>query len=135
MKITVSFRALLVSVFFVTAFFSAMAHAGAEVIDHDGTDITLIPEEAIEQAKETLHIACGHTSHGSQLTTGMTGLVDFTNGGGLGLSLPEDIFAWNNGGANGALDVGYYPDWVNNTRNYLDDPDNADVNVIIWSWS
>ena len=31
-------------------------------------------------------------------------------------------------------DVGYYPQWVNNTRAYLDDPANADVNVIIWSW-
>lgn len=31
-------------------------------------------------------------------------------------------------------DVGYYPQWVENTRNYLNDPTNADVNVIIWSW-
>jgi hypothetical protein len=30
--------------------------------------------------------------------------------------------------------VGYYPQWVNNTRDYLDDPANADVNVIVWSW-
>ena len=73
----------------------------------------------------------------------MSGLVAFANNGGKGLSLPEDIFAWNNGGSNGALDlhdramggdVGYYPQWVNNTRNYLNNPANADVNVIIWSW-
>jgi hypothetical protein len=73
----------------------------------------------------------------------MTGLIAFANRGGLGLSLPTDIFQWNNGGSNGALDlhdyamdgdVGYYPQWVNNTRNYLDDPVNADVNVVIWSW-
>ena len=31
-------------------------------------------------------------------------------------------------------DVGYYPQWVDNTRNYLDDPSHSDVNVIIWSW-
>jgi hypothetical protein len=31
-----------------------------------------------------------------------------------------------------ALDVGYYPLWVNETREYLDS--NPDVNVIIWSW-
>jgi hypothetical protein len=73
----------------------------------------------------------------------MTDLVEFANGGGLGLSLPENIFAWNHGGADGALDLhdggmsgdaGYYPAWVDNTRDYLDDPDNANVNVIIWSW-
>ena len=117
--------------------------ADALVIDHRHTDITLIPQAAIEQAKATLHIAYGHTSHGSQLTTGMTGLVAFANNHGLGLSLTDDIFAWNNGGTGGALDlhddalggdVGYYPQWVNNTRAYLDDPAHADVNVIIWSW-
>jgi hypothetical protein len=119
------------------------AWADALVIDHRHTDITLIPQAAIEQAKATLHIAYGHTSHGSQLTTGMTGLVAFANNHGLGLSLTDDIFAWNNGGTGGALDlhddalggdVGYYPQWVNNTRAYLDDPAHADVNVIIWSW-
>lgn len=115
----------------------------AVVIDHECTDITEIPQAAIEQAKSTLHIAYGHTSHGSQLTTGMSGLVNFANGGGLGLSLPENIFSWNSGGTSDALDlhdyamsgdVGYYPDWVNNTRTYLDNPGNGDVNVIIWSW-
>lgn len=113
------------------------------IIDHTCTDITQIPESAIVQTKESLHIAYGHTSHGSQITTGMSGLVAFANGGSKGLSLPEDIFSWNNGGTDGALDlhdyamggdVGYYPDWVNNTRNYLEDPENADVNVVMWSW-
>ena len=113
------------------------------IIDHTCTDITQIPESAILQAKESLHIAYGHTSHGSQITTGMSGLVAFANGGGKGLSLPDDIFAWNNGGVDGALDlhdyamggdVGYYPQWVNNTRSYLEDTRNADVNVIMWSW-
>jgi len=113
------------------------------IIDHTCTDISQIPESAIEQAKNNLHIAYGHTSHGSQLTTGMTGLVDFANNGGLGLSLPTDIFAWNNGGTGGALDLhdnamagdcGYYPQWVDETKAYLDDPSHSDVNVIIWSW-
>lgn len=123
--------------------FPIMVFAGPVIIDHNTTDLTLIPQTAIEQAKSELHIAYGHTSHGSQLITGMTGLVDFANNGGLGLNLPNGIFAWNNGGVNGALDlhdyamagdVGYYPDWVDNTRAYLNDPANADVNVIIWSW-
>ncbi|MCP4261210.1 MAG: hypothetical protein GY774_27440 [Planctomycetes bacterium] len=113
------------------------------IIDHTCTNITQIPESAILQAKELLHIAYGHTSHGSQITIGMNGLVAFANGGGKGLSLPEDIFAWNNGGVEGALDlhnnamygdVGYYPQWIDNTRAYLDDSKNADVNVIMWSW-
>ncbi len=128
-----------------SCFFISVWNAQADpiIIDHNHTDITLISQSAIEQAKSTLHIAYGHTSHGSQLTTGMTGLVDFANDGGLGLALPDNVFAWNNGGTGGALDlhdnamggdVGYYPQWVDNTRTYLDSSANADVNVIIWSW-
>jgi len=81
----------------------------------------------------------------------MSGLVGFADGGGLGLALPDGIFDWNEGGSGGALDledyamdgdVGYYPDWVDNTRSYLGTPDpvtgrgqsHPNVNVIIWSW-
>ena len=123
------------------------------IIDHTSTDITLVPEAAINQAKANLHIGYGtHTSHGSQLTTGMTGLVTFANDGGFWLSHPQDIFAWNNGGTNGALDLeegdgygsgwldhdcGYYPDWVNETREYLDDASHAeckcDYLVMVWT--
>jgi hypothetical protein len=124
----------------------------AIIIDHNCTDITQIPETWITQAKSLLHIGYGHTSHGSQLTDGMTGLVTFANAGGLGLSLPQNIFAWNNGGTGGALDlrdnawgwgdVGTYPQWEDRTRGYLGDPDpttgrgttQADINVVIWSW-
>jgi len=114
-----------------------------ETIDHHCVDITQIPRDWIEVAKNTLHIGYGHTSHGSQITSGMAGLVNFANNGGKGLSLPEDIFEFNNGDTDGALglhdnamagDVGYYPQWVNETREYLNDPSNSDVNVIMWSW-
>ena len=118
------------------------------IINHTCTKIEQIPESAIQTAKQNLHIAYGHTSHGSQLTEGMDGLVTFMNGKGY----TKNLYSWNNGGTAGALDlhdsamdgdVGYYPDWVNNTRNYLGAVNpvtgrgtgaNADVNVIIWSW-
>ena len=121
--------------------------AGPIIIDHTRTDITALTEEAILNAKATLHIAYGHTSHGSQLTTGMNGLVAFANGGGRGLTLPADIFAYNNGGTGGALDLADTPfsgandlgnpdrtEWATATRDYLDAPANSDVNVVIWSW-
>jgi uncharacterized repeat protein (TIGR01451 family) len=123
---------------------------GPIIIDHTATDITVIPQEWLEEAKDTLHIAYGHTSHGSQLTSGMAALVDFANDGGLGLALPTDIFAYNSGGSGGALDLreplaqdaGYYPQWVNETRTYLGPSDpatgrgttNPEINVIIWAW-
>lgn len=123
--------------------------AQGTIVDHSCTNIVHIPISAIQQAKSTLHIGYGHTSHGSQLTKGMTGLIEFANNGGLGMAHPHDIFDWNNGGTNGALDLvegdgygngwldhdcGYYPSWVNETRTYLNSPSHADVNVIIWSW-
>ena len=131
------------SIFVVLLVAVGTCWAGSRVVDHRDVDITKLTEAQIQRAKDKLHIAYGHTSHGSQLTEGMAGLVGFANGGGKGMTLSQDIFAWNNGGHEGALDlhdyamcgdVGYYPDWVVCTSNYLNDPANADVNVIIWSW-
>ncbi len=103
------------------------------VIDHNCTKLSSIPAEYITAAKQNLHIAYGHTSHGSQITDGMTGLVSFKG----------TTYSWNNGGTNGALDLHDYamsgdlgnPDrtsWADRTRTYLNS--NTDVNVIIWSW-
>ena len=103
------------------------------VIDHTCIDLSSIPSEWITAAKTDLHIAYGHTSHGSQVTDGMTGLVAFKG----------SAYAWNNGGTGGALDLHdyamsgdlgnpNYTQWEVETRNYL--ASNDDVNVIIWSW-
>lgn len=107
-------------------------HTGG-IINHECTNISQVSSEWITAAKTTLHIAYGHTSHGSQLTYGMSGLVTF-----LGSQ-----YSWNEGGTGGALDLRDYalpgdlgnPDrttWASETRTYL--ASNADINVIIWSW-
>jgi hypothetical protein len=131
--------------FFVIEIFSFTRIYGQEalIINHTSTNITDILEAEIKDAKAKLHIAYGHTSHGSQLTDGMSGLVDFANKHGKGLNLPADIFMWKYGGIDSTLDLqdcamggdaGYYPDWVDNTRSFLNDTANAKINVIIWSW-
>ena len=122
--------------------------AEAIIIDHSSTDITAIPQTWIEEAKRQLHIAYGHTSHGSQLTTGMAALVDFANNGGLGLALPQDIFAYNSGGTDGALDLrepfgidAGHPEWVNYTTRFLGPPNpetgrgttNPEINAFVWA--
>ena len=136
-------RCLRVLVLALVAFTVRPVWSAPLIIDHRHTDITQLSERRIARAKETLHIAYGHTSHGSQLTSGMAGLVEFANQGGRGLKLPQDFLAFNKGGTGGALDlhdhamrgdVGYFPQWVNETRAYLDNPANARVNVILWSW-
>ncbi len=106
------------------------------IADHTCTNISAVPVVDIEHAKERLHIAYGHTSHGSQLITGMSalaadnGIFSFDNGGSGGaLDLHDTAFS-------GASDLGS-PDrtaWEAATRSYLNNPANADVNVVIWSW-
>jgi hypothetical protein len=112
------------------------------IIDHTCVDLGAIPAEWINEAKATLHIAYDHTSHGSQITDGMKGLRDLTLTNLVGYK--GDIYDWNNGGTDGALDLrdyfsdvddlGYEDTWAPATRAYLDDPANAEVNVIMWSW-
>jgi len=111
------------------------------IIDHNSVDVTAIPQAWIEEAKNSLDVYYGHTSHGSQLTTGMAGLVGFANNGGLGLSLPENIFA-GLPMQETSPDAGYWPTWRDNTVSYLGTPDlitgrgtnHPDTNVVIWSW-
>ncbi len=108
------------------------------IINHTCCNISAVPRSAIQDAIDDLHIAYGHTSHGSQLTTGMDRLADF---------LDDELYNYSNGGTDGTLDLHDYafnsysaydlgnPDrttWATATRNYLDA--NPDVNVVIWSW-
>ena len=106
-----------------------------KVMDHSDATLEKLSTSEIENAKQKLHIAYGHTSHGSQLVSGMSGLVDFKG----------VLYTFNNGGTNGALDLRDTPfsgasdlgnpnrtAWADATRNYLNN--NGDINVIIWSW-
>jgi hypothetical protein len=125
------------AMFFMFVTVPLPAAAAAIVSDHTRTGV--LPEAAVNLAKSTLHIAYGHTSHGSQLVTGMSALMAH-----------DSLYSYTSGGTGGTLDlrdyamsgdVGYYPDWVNNTRGYLGVPNaagrgslNPDINVVIWSW-
>ncbi len=136
-------RRLLVIAVLVAALLAgpaAAARAAPLIVDHTSTDLSAVPASAIADAKAALHIAYGHTSHGSQLVSGMTGLTSFA-----GAPLPPSTYAFNEGGTGGALDLDDYfagsdlgnPDfssWASETRMYLNRPENHDVNVVMWSW-
>ncbi|KAF5423760.1 MAG: hypothetical protein C5S41_06480 [Candidatus Methanomarinus sp.] len=118
--------------------------AQAIIIDHTNTDISKIPDEWIGQAKSDLHIAYQHTSHGSQLVTGMNALENFPAFGSK--------YEWSDNGAGGldfddngipgcpdlsqgdTIDGNGVTPWVTATRNLLNNADNYHVNVIMWSW-
>ena len=109
----------------------------SRIIDHTCINIDYIPISAINNAKSSLHIAYGHTSHGNQIIEGMNDLDAFKGG--------TDLYVWNDGPLAGYLDIDDdfvggdlgNPDrttWAQRTRDYLDEIANSDVNVVIWSW-
>ena len=88
-----------------------------------------IPGSVVELVKNDYRIFYGHTSHGSQIVTGMSMLYD------------EDPTLAYNGGA-GTLtlyeygdDLGHNGDvtWVPITETYLGNA-TYDINVVVWSW-
>jgi hypothetical protein len=117
------------------------------VVNHYCTDIHDIPDTWIENAKDRLHVVYQHTSHGSQLISGMNALAEFPEFG--------DRFDWDDSGQRAsALDLDDYgipgsvedlsqgdfidgnevTPWVTATSNLLNDPENLHVNVVMWSW-
>jgi len=108
----------------------------AIIIDHTCTDYSQIPTAWIEAAKNNLRVGYGHTSHGSQLVTGMEAFED-TFGGVWAFDISSyglhtgiffnDCWAGGDLGHNG--DLG----WRDDTIYMLDLPDN-DRNVVMWSW-
>ena|GEM_PF-2564714 len=97
-------------------------HEGGLIVDHlAAVDFDLIPEAYVDVAKSGYRIFYGHTSHGSQIVTGMS-MVD--TGPGT-LSIEE----------NDGVDLGHEGDlsWVDITRDVLDRP-GGDINMVMWSW-
>lgn len=117
------------------------------IINHENAFLEPIPEWAIKSASDSLHIAYGHTSHGSQITHGMKSLSQQTT---KLIGYKGDFYCWENYyevyGENPCLDLhdkfvsgdlGHNGDttWAVNTRNYLLNEDRAaDINVVMWSW-
>ncbi len=106
-----------------------------------------IPDKYIDKARQTLHIAYQHTSHGTHVSYGLFGLQDYKSGDDVKFGIT------NNKPTDNKLDfhdyalAGYAADgddasdlsrnetaFIQATRNFLNDPDNADINVVMWSW-
>jgi hypothetical protein len=98
--------------------------------DHNAVPIfEQIPSSVIENIKTAYNIFYGHTSHGSQIVTGMAMLRD-----------ENPLYDYNNGA--GTLSITEYGDdlgadgdttWAPITRQVLNQPEN-EINLVIWSW-
>jgi antitoxin component of RelBE/YafQ-DinJ toxin-antitoxin module len=105
----------------------------AMIIDHTCTDINKIPGNYLEKSKTMFQVAYGHTSHGSQIVSGMKALrksrpdlFGFGRGDGKELSL----FDRTPGGDLGNPDR---KTWAQRTRELLNGG-GRERNLIVWSW-
>ena len=106
------------------------------IIDHTCTDINQIPPSWIETAKSDLRISYGHTSHGSQLITGIDAISDYRGA--------PFTFSYASGYSAGIFVNDYTPSgdlgspdrttWAQRTRNFLNRSGGNDRNVVMWSW-
>ncbi|MBN1940498.1 MAG: hypothetical protein JW843_12995 [Candidatus Aminicenantes bacterium] len=117
----------------------AQTASAAVIIDHRHTDLAQVPAAWINQAKANLRIAYQHTSHGSQLPTGLSALraalgspYDYTSSSS---GYNAGVFL-NDYGIPGASDLGN-PNrtaWEAATRNLLNRTGGCNRNVVMWSW-
>jgi len=117
--------------------FSLLLGQAPIIIDHNSTDLSGIPAEWIDSAKSDLFIAYGHTSHGSQLISGMDALESFYSSGQYNWSHTggeDELHLFEGDGyGDGYLDHDCgYAGWDDETREYLDLFPTC--NVMVWSW-
>ncbi|MFC2161875.1 hypothetical protein ACFLRX_09520, partial [Acidobacteriota bacterium] len=128
-------RRLYQGFFLLIGLFSLIVSGSSQsiIIDHNHADILKVPDYWIEQAKSNFNISYGHTSHGSQIVSGMQVLF-----------AQNSLYSYNHDGADGALslhdripsgDLGNpnRTEWYYLTRNLLNNPA-CDRNLIMWSW-
>ncbi|MFH0981997.1 MAG: hypothetical protein V2A79_10700 [Planctomycetota bacterium] len=103
----------------------------AIIADHTAAnEFDSIPDEFITAARAAYRIFYGHTSHGSQIITGMEMAADEDNR--LAFNAGPDSLRMEE---NDTVDLGYAGDldWVVTTRDVLGRPD-GDINLVMWSW-
>jgi hypothetical protein len=103
------------------------------IIDHTCTDISLIPEDYIRNAKQKFKVAYGHTSHGSQIVSAMEALSGTNSLYNYNESALEEVLSlWDNT-PDGDLGNPNRTEWANRTRELLKGK-GKDRNLIMWSW-
>lgn len=100
-----------------------------------------IPKKYIYLARKNFHIAYQHTSHGTHVSRGMFGLPGFKAGDDTLFAITDDgnpvagKLDFHDYAIPGAADLSQNETaFIQATRDFLDDVDNADVNVVMWSW-
>ncbi|MBN2213221.1 MAG: hypothetical protein JW723_03165 [Bacteroidales bacterium] len=111
------------------------------------TMLRQIPVQYINAARNNLHVAYQHTSHGTHVSYGLYGLQDYKTGDDVLFGITNNdpqpdkldfrdyaMASYAETGVDAADLSRVESAFIQATRNYLDDPDNAEINVVMWSW-
>ncbi|HBC46837.1 MAG TPA: hypothetical protein DEO84_01580 [candidate division Zixibacteria bacterium] len=113
-----------VSILVVSVWFVDSALGEAIIANHQASaDFTAIPEAYFNQIRANYNFFYGHTSHGSQIMTGIS-ILEVENG--VLYAQPDFSEYGSDLGHNGDIS------WVTPTRDYLDS--HPSCNVVMWSW-
>jgi hypothetical protein len=118
------------------------------VVNHNSMNVTAIPISCINKVKTDLHIGFSHTSHGSQIPSGMNAmrtynsLYSYSQTGSSGLHFedyPGRNVEYDGFGTGYCYDLGVCDNGAQGillpTRTYLNSARGQSINVIMWSWS
>jgi hypothetical protein len=105
--------------------------AGTIIIDHTCCDLSRVPVTRINTAKANFRIWYGHTSHGSQITSGM----EVFNAAPYTFNTDGSVIAGSLSYQETDGDLGTQGDmtWRDSTLAQLSRADN-DRNLVMWSW-
>ena len=106
-----------------------------------------IPIEFIDKARQSLHIAYQHTSHGTHVSYGVFGLQDYKSGDEVNFAVTKNnptvnkldfgdnvLRSYGESGVDASDLSRNETAFIKASRNFLDDAENAKVNVVMWSW-
>lgn len=111
------------------------AHLGREpiIVDHSCTNIDQIPIHWIEVAKATFGISYGHTSHGSQIISGLHALQSKDSFYALSSNPSRSSLTIFDREPRGDLGNPDRTTWYYRTKDLLDHGW-GDTNLILWAW-
>jgi len=103
------------------------------IIDHSCTAIDQIPDQWIEKAKTDFGISYGHTSHGSQIVSGMEALQAQNSRYAFGSYSSKSVLTLFDREPRGDLGNPDRTTWAQRTRDLLE-AGWGDTNIVMWSW-
>lgn len=118
----------------LSAFLASNAFCEGLIIGHICTDVSKVPKDSIVKAKTMFKMAYGHTSHGSQIVSGIEALrKSDPELFAFGKNAPADALSFWDGTPGGDLGNPDRTSWAQRTRELLNGS-GKDRNLIMWSW-